>query len=77
MQTLPKDPDAEEREMKAFSNSVFLFVPQILLLVVFMCMSLSFASFVCLTGPGELWRNVFNTVMSDVVKCVVKRSEMS
>ena len=45
-----------------------MFVPQILLLVVLMCMSLSLASFVCLTGPGELWRNLFDTVMRDVVQ---------
>lgn len=36
-----------------------------------MCMSLSLASFVSLTGPGELWRNLLNTVMRDLVKSVV------
>ena len=59
MQALPKDSEAEKRGKVAFSNNVFLFlVPQILLLVVLMCMSLSLASFVSLTGPGELWRNL-------------------
>ena len=55
MQTLPKESEAEKRGKGAFSNTVFLFlVRQILLLVVLMCMSLSLASFVSLTGPGEL-----------------------
>ena len=54
MQTLPKDSEAEKRGKGAYPNTVFLFlVPQILLLVVLMCMSLSLASFVSLTGPGE------------------------
>ena len=55
----------------AFSNSVFLFlVSQILLLVVLMCMSLSLASFLSLTGPGELWRNARNTVMKEYLSAL-------
>ena len=54
MQTLPKDSEAEERGNGEYPNTVFFFhVSQILLLVVLMCMSLSLASFVSLTGPGE------------------------
>ena len=66
MQTLPKDSEAEESGKGGYPNTVFFFhVSQILLLVVLMCMSLSLASFVSLTGPGESLGNSQNAVMRD------------
>ena len=53
------DPKAGKRRKVVFSNIFLFLIPQILLLVVLMCMSLSLASFLSLTGPGKLWRNLF------------------
>lgn len=76
-----KGSSSQNSRKLVFSDEVcLLFVLQILLLVVFMCMSLSFASFLSLTGPGELWKHLYtqkteestlDTLVSVLVKIII------
>ena len=67
-ETKPGKPDAPAGYLKpklaklVFSDKMPLFVHQILLLVFLMCMSLSLASFMCLTLPGEWWTNLYTLI---------------